>query len=352
MVDWTKSMKQSFEYYLVDPGTWGEVQLLDNIVGSDIERDSSSDTLDSASIEVVNAIPESYVRIYLVTIQNGTTEKHCLGTFLVQTPSLVFDGKVEHLELDAYSPLIELKEKQPPVGYNILKGANILENAYRIVRENVRAPVIPPECSEKLQDDFVANLDENWCSFITDLIDNAKYELQLDEKGRVLFGVKQEPAAMQPKWTFNDDNSSILLPEVTINRDLYGIPNVVEVVYTASRHCYSARVVNDNPNSPVSVQARGREIVHRVVNPNMGGMPSQLQVELYAKRLLDELSSLEYTVSFTHGYCGTKLGDCVRLNYKRAGMQDIKAKIISQSIRCATGCTVQEKAVFTSNLWR
>lgn len=352
MVDWTKSMQQRFEYYLVDPGTWGEVSLLDNIIGANIERDSTTDTLDSASIEVVNSIPESYVRIYLVTIQNGITEKHCLGTFLVQTPSLVFDGKVEHLELDAYSPLIELKEKKPQVGYSKLKGDNIMEEAYRLVRENLRAPVIPPECSEKLQDDFVANLDEDWCSFITDLISNAKYEFRLDDKSRVLFGVIQEPAAMKPIYTFNDDNSSILLPEITVNRDLYGIPNVVEVVYTASRHCYSARVVNDNPSSPVSIQARGREIVHRVVNPNLGGMPSQIQVELYAKRLLDELSSLEYTVSFTHAYCGTKLGDCVRLNYKRAKIQDIKAKIIGQSIRCATGCTVQEKAVFTSNLWR
>ena len=319
MVDWTQSMQQTFEYYIVDPGTWKEVKRIDTVLSSNIDRDATTDTLETATINVTETLGECYVRIYLITIQNGITEKHCLGTFLVQTPNLSFNGYRQDLSLDAYSPLVD-----PELEDN----------------------------TKKLKDDFVANLDENWCHFIIDLIDNANYELRLDEKSQIMFAVKQKPAAMKPVYTFNDDNSSILLPEISVNRDLYGIPNVVEVIYTASRHNYSARVVNNNPDSPVSVKSRGREIVHRVVNPNMGGMPSQLQVENYAKRTLEELSSLEYTVSFSHGYCGTRLGDCVRLNYKKAGIEDIKAKIISQSIICKTGCQVTEKATFTTNLWR
>lgn len=355
MVDWTQSMQQTFEYYIVDPGTWKEIKRIDTVLSANIDRDSTTDTLETATIDITESIGECYIRIYLVTIQNGITEKHCLGTFLVQTPNLSFNGFHQDLSLDAYSPLVELKEKNPPIGYSILEGEYILDNAYRIVRENVRAPVIPPELKDetkKLQDDFVANLDENWCHFTIDLINNANYELRLDEKSQIMFGVKQKAAAMKPIYTFNDDNSSILLPEITVNRDLYGIPNVVEVIYTASRHNFSARVVNDNPDSPVSVKNRGREIVYRVVNPNMGGMPSQLQIDNYAKRTLEELSSLEYTVSFSHGYCGTRLGDCVRLNYNKAGLTNVKAKIISQSITCKTGCQVTEKAIFTNNLWR
>lgn len=67
--------------------------------------------------------------------------------------------------------------------------------------------------------------------------------------------------------------------------------------------------------------------------------------------MLKELSSIEYTVSYTHGYCPVRVGDCVRLNYEAAGVRNIKAKVISQSIQCIPGCPVTEKAVFTNSLW-
>ena len=72
----------------------------------------------------------------------------------------------------------------------------------------------------------------------------------------------------------------------------------------------------------------------------------------YAERLLEELSSIEYTVTYTHGYCPVRVGDCVRLNYTRAGLKNIKAKVISQSIECTPDCPVTEKAIFTTKLWR
>lgn len=69
-------------------------------------------------------------------------------------------------------------------------------------------------------------------------------------------------------------------------------------------------------------------------------------------KLLKSLSTVEYTITYTHGYCQTRLGDCVRLNYKAAGLTDVKAKVISQSITCESGCPVEETAKYTKNLWR
>lgn len=352
MIDWTQSMQQTFEYYEVDPNTWKDIRPLNNVKKSTINRDSGAETLGSATIDVTSSFGECYIRIYLVTIQNGFKEKHPLGTFLVQTPSSSFNGKIYDVSMDAYTPLLELKEKQPPIGYSILKGANIMENAYQIVRDNVRAPVVKPSSTDTLSNDFVANIDETWMSFTSDLIANAKFKFELDELGRILFSPKQDTASLQPVWTYDDSNSSILLPEITMDQDLYGIPNVVEVVYSEGGNHYYARVVNDNPNSPISTVNRGREIIHRVSNPSLSGEPTELQIKEYAETLLRELSSVEYTVSYTHGYCPVRLGDCVRLNYARAGIIDVKAKVINQSINCAPGCQVTEKAVFTNKLWR
>lgn len=139
MVDWSKSMKQSFEYYIVNPDTWKDEKPLTNVKSSSIDRDLEADTLGSASIEADGYLGEAYVRVYLITIQNGMREKHPLGTFLVQTPSSDFDGKIRSVSMAAYTPLLELNENPPPIGYFLLKGTNVMDNAYMIMREHMRA---------------------------------------------------------------------------------------------------------------------------------------------------------------------------------------------------------------------
>lgn len=352
MANWTESMQQTFEYYIVDPNTWADTKKLDNVKSCSISRDAEADTLGSATIDVTESVGECYIRVYLITVQNGLTEKHPLGTFLVQTPSSSFNGRVRNVSMDVYTPLIELKEKQPPIGYSVLKDANIMESVYLTTRENLRAPVVKPECSETLKGDFVSDTSDTWISFNQDLMANAKYEYVLDDISRVLFAPKQDVASLQPVWTFDDSNSSILYPEIDITHDIYGIPNVVEVVYSNGKDYYHARVVNDDVNSPVSTINRGREIVYRETSPSLVGKPTEAQIQEYANNLLRSLSTLEYTVSYTHGYCPVRLGDCVRINYERAGLKDIKAKVISQSIKCTPGCMVTEKAKFTTKLWR
>lgn len=351
MPDWSASMQQTFEYYVVDPGTWKDVRKLDTVISCTISRDSEADTLGSASINIAESLGECYIRVYLITIQNGITEKHPLGTFLVQTSPSSFDGKRTEVSVDAYTPLLELKENPPPLGYSVMKNENIMSYAYRLVRENARAPVVETPCDITLYYDFIADTNDTWITFISDLIANAKYSFGLDELSRIIFAPIQDTASLQPVWTYDDGNSSILYPDIDMDRDLYGIPNAVEVIYSNGGDSYYAKVVNDDPNSPISTINRGREILYRDTNPDMAGNPTQAQINEYAKRLLRELSSLEYTVKYVHGYCPVRLGDCVRINYERAGMVDIKAKVVSQSIKCEPGCPVTEKAVFTTKLW-
>lgn len=355
MADWLSAMQRTYEYYIVDPGTWRDVSRITNVKSCTINRDAETETLGSATIDVTDSLGECYVRIYLVTIQNGIKERHPLGTFLVQTPSSSFDGLVRNVTMDAYTPLLELKESPPPLGYSLskdLSDRNIMDIAYRLTKENVRAPVVAPECDKMLETDFVANTDDTWISFISDLIYGAKYTFDLDEMGRILFAPKQDLDALQPVWTFTDDNSSILYSDISMEHDLFGIPNVIEVVYSEGGKYYESIATNDDPNSPTSTVNRGRRIVERITNPSLPGIPSKSEIDEYAERVLKERSSIQYSVSFSHGYCPVRLGDCVRLNYTRSGITNVKAKIISQSIDCTPECKVSTKAVFTTKLWR
>lgn len=351
MPDWTQPMTRTYEFYVVDEGTWKDKSVIRNVKSCTISRDLEADTLGSATFDITELLGECYIRVYLITIQNGVREKHPLGTFLVQTPSSSFDGRIRTSSMDAYTPLLELKENPPPLGYSLLEDSNIMENAYMIVREHARAPVVKTENSETLHNDFVSNTNDKWITFVKDLIANAKYEFGLDELGRILFLPKQELDSLQPVFTYNDNNSSILQPEITTKHDIYGIPNVVEVIYSNGKDYFTARVVNDDENSPVSTVNRGREIIYRDTNPSISGNPSENYIQEYAERLLKELSSVQYTVTYTHGYNGVRLGDCVRLNYTRAELSDIKAKVISQSIKCDSGCQVSETAIFNKKLW-
>lgn len=351
MPDWTKSMQQSFEYHIVDPGTWRDVTKLNNVKSATITRDSQVETLGSATIDITESVGESYVRIYLITNQEGVEEKFPLGTFLVQTPSSNYNGKIRNVSMDAYTPLLELKESPPPIGYSLLKGDNIMKKAYLLCREHARAPVVETDCDTTLHYDFVADPNDTWITFLRDLISNAKYTFSMDELGRILFAPKQDTASLQPVWTYDDNNSSILYPDLDMDHDLYGVPNVIEVVYSNGGDNLYARVVNNDPNSPISTVNRGREIIHRVTNPDLVGNPTQRQIQEYAEQLLRDMSSLEYTISYSHGYCPVRVGDCVRLNYTKAGLANVKAKVISQSIDCRPGCKVSETAVFTNKLW-
>lgn len=352
MINWHESMLQTFEFYTVDPATWRDERLINNVESCTINRDEESKTLGSATLDCADSLGECYFRVYLVAIQNGVTYKLPLGTFIIQTQSYGFDGKRQDLTTDAYTPLIELKESMPPVGYSVLKNTEIMPLAANICQEHMRAPVVPAKCTEVLYSDFVSNLDDTWLTFVQDLVANAKYKIALDELGRVLFEPIQDVASLQPVKVFNDDNSSILYADVTNEHDLYGIPNVVEVVYSTDAGYIYSRVENNDPNSPISTVTRGREIVYRDTSPQVVGEPTQDYIDTYATQLLRNLSCLEHKITFSHGYYPVRVGDAVVLNYKKAGLNDVTAKITSQTIKCETGCYVQSTAVYTTKLWR
>lgn len=350
MPDWSASMQQTYEYYRVDPSTWTDVERIENVKKCTITRDGTVETLGSATFSIDKAVGEIYIRTYLSTIQNGVKERFPLGTHLVQTPSSSFNGKITTFDMDAYTPLLELKEKHPPIGYALTKGQKIMDMAYMLTRENARAPVSDVDNNATLSTDFVSTTNDTWLTFISDLMVNANFSYKLDDMGRILFAPNQETAALQPVWTYDDGNISILCPELDMDHDLYDIPNVVEVVYSTDTISLYAKAVNSDPNSPTSTVSRGREVTRRITDPEILGNPTQTIIQQYANRILRELSSVECKISYTHGYCPVRIGDCVRLNYTRAGLNGVKAKVIKQTIRCESGCQVDETAVFTMNL--
>lgn len=360
-IDWTASMQQTYEFYKVNGKTWLDEESIYTVKSCTINRDSSDETLENATFDADDLSGEFYIRVYLIVIQNGQSFPRIpLGTFLVQTSFNSFSGKKETLKIEAYSPLIELKEKHPPVGYALYQGNDILRTAIKSMKENLRAPVVSDVAATKTierETGFVSEIEDTWLTFYTTLLSNAEHVISLDAMGNIMIKPTPDTASLQPVFTFNDDNSSILYPDITVDYDLYNVPNVVEVVVSDTAGYYVGRVVNDDEQSSISTVNRGREVVYRVTNPEelrttqTTSQAGRMWIDEYAKILLRSLSTIEHTVTYTHGYCPVRVGDCVRLNYTRAGLIDVRAVVTSQSIQCIPGCPVSEKAVYTEKLW-
>ena len=372
-IDWTRSMQQTFEYYTVDPRTWYDQRRLDQVMSSNHSIDLTSEMRGSATLNTTEQLPESYIRTYMRCKQDGVEQRVCLGTYLYMTSQCQFDGIKHNYTMTGYTPLVELQESLPPLGYfiygKVKKGSEaplITEEIRKAIVNNTRCELeMNVQIAKPLLNNFVAGTSDNWLTVVNNLLsasNEAKYMLTVDEWGSLQLKNSPSVASMQPKFVYDDGNASILLPSVDTSDDLFSIPNAVELIFVGNTRYRPCRVVvkNEDESSPVSVQNRGREITKRytinnIAIPTTSNPTEEVIRELVTSQaytLLETLSTVQKTISYSHGYCGTKVGDCVMINYVRAGLENIKAVITSQKINCTPGCQVDETAVYTKKYWR
>lgn len=351
MPDWTRGYQETFEYWQVNPESWTDVERLDNVVSCDITRDSTTDKIESAKLTIDQDIEnEIYVRAYLSVTQDGETERICLGTWLCQSPTADYDGKTITREIDCYSPLQELSDNMPPVGYNVVD-AHVLTKAYELVIDHSRVNMAEPQPGSELTEAFVADDGDTWLSYVKDLVAKDKHHLALDPYGTLSFAPDANSSALAPVWEYEDDNSSILENDVSETVDWYGIPNKVEVIVSLDEGSLVGTAVNDDPESPVSTVSRGRTVLKRVTDAKLADNPTQGDVDTYARKVLRDESQLECEIVYTHAYNGVKLGDGVALRYTAHELYVDHAKVTKQEMRCETGMTVKETATYTQTLW-
>lgn len=343
MADWKRGMARTYEFWEVNPSTWGDNEILDTITSCSITRDSDDETLGSATFEMDSWEGERWIRVYLITKQDGVRERWPLGTFMVQVPDRSFDGMRGYASANGYTPLKELADNKPPVAYKLETGF-VEDKVARLIETYGRAPVVMPEGETRIQEEFVAEDDESWLSFDKSALAKGKKHIELTPRGEVLIAPDQDPWSKMPSFVFNDSNSSILRPEVQVSTDLSEVPNVVQVVYSKASGCLIGEAVNDDPSSENSTVTLGRRKVYRENSPELPDNPDQEDVDILARKLLREKGAASYEVTFTHGFVpDVNLGTAVRLSYRAMGL-DVVAIVTAQTIQCTPACQVQTTA--------
>lgn len=352
MIDWSRQMSQDFEYWKVNPNTWADSEKLDCINSCSLTYDSSAETVGTASFNSYKSLPECYVRTYLIASQNGIEYRVPLATNLVQTPSVKWDGYVHSTSLNAYSPLLELKSDNPPIGYSILKKKVISSVFNSLYSEHCRAPLANTYNTYKtLYSDFTAEDSDTWLSFFNSLLSYDDRYLSVDGLGQIVISENEKIKALPVDYVFTDNNSSIVYPDTTDKTDYYDVPNRVEVLYSDNNQYFFSRVENRNVDSELSIPNRGRVVLYRETSPEFSGIPTKSIVDTYAKTILKNKSTIQHELTIKHGYCGVGINQAVVLNLKKAGLVGIKGLITKQSITCEKGLPVSSTIVYSEELW-
>ncbi len=350
-IDWTKGARQTWRYWVVDPVTWRDERELDGVVSCAVTRDETSDTLESGSLEFDGDAPagEMVVRVYLDTEQCGATERLCVGTMVVQTPGWKGDGRVRSADADMYGVLCDLADDQPPVGYSVVARSDPLASAATAARAVMRAPVGAPPEGVRLDEHYVAGDNDTWLDAIRDLAERGGCTLAVDAYGQVRFEPRRRLTAITPVQTFDDSNSSVLDAGIEVTSDMHKVPNVVQVVWSEQGRTIVAEESNEDEGSQLSVQARGRRVLHRLINPDeLSAGCTESAARALARVKLAELSHVRRSVTFSHAVVAPlpALGDCIRLRYGKYGI-DCRARVSRQVIHCETGGMVECTATWT-----
>lgn len=349
-MDWTRSLAISWRYALVDPDTWLDTGELPYVRSCKVDWDAETDVLLSGSLEVDGDLSsECYVRVWCDASQDGTAERHAVATLLCQTAKGSTEGTVLTRSVDAYSPLLELADDMPPVGWSVSGSA---DEAIALVCSHMRAPVVPYESGVTLAAPVVCSEDESWLDMLWAVCEEAGLSFALDGMGRLVLSRKAEPWALLPVTTLSDtDERGVMFAKRSGETDIFGIPNHFEAIRSETGSWVKGEAWNDDPASEVSTLRRGRTKTKRESNPD--GLPagaSQAAADAYARTRLREESVITRTYELRVGYMPLRLGDAVRLDDSKLGVDEV-VTVGAMGLECTVEAALSITATSTEELW-
>ena len=178
---------------------------------------------------------------------------------------------------------------------------------------------------------------------INELLAEINYQpLSFDELGNAIVQPYTAPSQRVEEWRYVDDESSLTLPQIDQEVDLFGIPNVwALVVSNPDQPPISAWYVNVNPASPTSTVRRGRYITDFRTEQNAA---DQAALDAKVARLAFEASQVYEHLSFSTGLMPIHSGnDVYRIVH---GPLAVNAKFCETgwSMRLEAGAAMTHKA--------
>lgn len=222
-----------------------------------------------------------------VLVIDGT--EYPVGIFL---PASVEESESEGLKtlrVEAYDRCWRVQTQNNGGSYEVNGGQNYLQVIEGMLSGSGIARVLATPNASILDVGRVWIGDTTRLAMINELLAEINYkQLWFTPEGVAVLEPYAEPTADRIQHTLDGDKvTSLLLPELRKQTDLYSMPNTFVVVCATpdKSSILSATAVNNSPSSPASVIRRGRTITKVVKVKNIA---DQTALQEYADRLRNE----------------------------------------------------------------
>lgn len=329
-MDWTKGYSASYRVREVDPATWrdrGEMNIISGTVKRTFTGLRNSATL--STLEDLDGV-ERWVRVYIDVNQNGLRAREAIFTGLAASPKRKAYATRFDRTIDCYSVLKPADDIMLPRGYYILAGTRA-GDAIETLLSVIPAPVEVAPNSPRLTSSIVAEDDETHLTMFNKIVEAIGWNVDIAGDGTV----NVLPYSATPVMTLNPVDNDVIEVPISITEDWYKAPNVYRAVCDDMEG-----VARDNdPDSPLSVQNRGREVWQTENNANLSGGET---IEQYAERQLRAAQRVRKKLSYDRRYIpDIRVGSVINLHYPKQGIDGLYL-VTSQNVKLGYGARTAE----------
>lgn len=254
-------------------------------------------------------------RIQPVLIIDGT--EYPLGIFLPATVPQKTTNTSRTVSIEAYDQCWLLRDNYTDTQIYLAAGTSYLDAVETMLAKAGVGIVQKTPSTATLQEARQEwPVGTSYLTIINQLLSEINYKpLWFNGQGAAVLEPIVAPTADSIKHTLDSDEiSSLLLPDMTDEIDIFSAPNYFIVVCSnPDKTVMSATAENSNPQSPLSTMRRGRRIT-KVVKVN--NIASAEELQIYANNLRDEsMYSGEVITVKTALHPGYGVDDVTALHY-------------------------------------
>lgn len=213
-----------------------------------------------------------------------------LGVYLPATVQVKESMAERSIYVEAYDRCWMIKDHCAESSIYFEAGENYIEVVESLLTECGIPLTLKTETTETLaeaREDW--NIGTSYLTIINQLLDEINYNpLWFNQDGLAVLEPASSPNRSVIEHVLSDkDPTTMILPSISLTTDIYHSPNVFIVVCSNADKSSAmvARAENTNPQSPLSIQRRGRRISSVTQVDNIS---SQDELQAYADRLLTE----------------------------------------------------------------
>lgn len=309
---WKYGRDDSFRFMEVVGGN--DVRQLEGISGGKITRNVLSELKHSGSFNYSGVVDSGWIdkviRVYLdvrFKVDPSVLYSVMLGTFLTTTPSRKIHRSSSEYEIQGYGLLIKLKRKHPVGIVSFPVGTNVVDTVVSMCRE-VGLLVRYTPSDYVLTSPYTSKDEDTYLTICNALLSRANYSsVMLGVDGAAIITPYVEVKDKAPSWVFEDSDEGVYLPDITVDWDVFDVPNEFIIVASDSENSRTVVVRNEDPDDVLSIPNRG--VISTTVRLDYYDTAENLRA--YGNRLIAGYRESIENYKFQHWYVPVFEGDTV-----------------------------------------